>query len=400
MKGSEASRYHWLFGERHARTVYYRKDFIDYALMCVVTAMLLLVSYGPSHPLALAGCAMSLIMLASFAYRHGAALTMPLILRRPQELVYSVVYKLRNIRAYWVIGLVVLAAENLFVYLTPELSHRTDLMRTLAMWAFYLHFFGITLYRTIILVAHLRKTELVREVLMQTSWRKSINEKTNMTWEVFHAYFTGVLSHLLMISPIYIVIQYSNFSVWAIPVVIVLNIVNHYVWLKNFNDWSYRNHWLGHNSDFEFIYLHGPHHDAIPSGLLGVSECANLEGYVRHVVGSSLPFYCPFFSLLVFTVDVKSDIDMHQYIPGIFPKMSIDDLSVIHHATHHYGRLEPYGFGVKFDMPNVSDEYKKKYRYIPDEVKNSLLLDETLTGYRWDNPTYQRILELYGKYHH
>jgi hypothetical protein len=56
---------------------------------------------------------------------------------------------------------------------------------------FYIHLLYITIYRTAILVSHLAKKELIREVLMQTPWKRVITEKTNMTLEITHAYATG-----------------------------------------------------------------------------------------------------------------------------------------------------------------------------------------------------------------
>jgi hypothetical protein len=34
----------------------------------------------------------------------------------------------------------------------------------------------------------------------------------------------------------------------------------------------------------------------------------------------------------------------------------------------------------------------------PDEITNSIRLDEELTGFKWDNPIQQRTLSLYDKY--
>ena len=36
------------------------------------------------------------------------------------------------------------------------------------------------------------------------------------------------------------------------------------------NDWYIRDHYVAHHDRLSFIYLHGPHHDAIPIGLMAV----------------------------------------------------------------------------------------------------------------------------------
>src|SRR5262249_28075432 len=95
---------------------------------------------------------------------------------------------------------------------------------------------------------------------------------------------------------------------------------------------------------------------------------------------------------------VKIDIDSHQYIPGVFPRMPRGFYEVSHHSTHHFGHIEPYGFGINVDQPNVSEETKKRFSELPDELKNALELDEQLTGYQWDNPKHRWFLDLIDKY--
>jgi hypothetical protein len=58
--------------------------------------------------------------------------------------------------------------------------------------------------------------------------------------------------------------------------------------------------------------------------------------------------------------------------------------------------LAPYGLGLKLDQPSVSEDIKKKFRWLPDEFTNSIKLDEELTdssgtirlfGERWISTT-------------
>jgi hypothetical protein len=98
------------------------------------------------------------------------------------------------------------------------------------------------------------------------------------------------------------------------------------------------------------------------------------------------------------TVEVQKDIDAHQYIPGVFPKLPRIVLEVSQHSTHHYGPIEPYSFAIKVDQPDSPTNYQKLFRGLPDELRNSARLDEELTGFQWDNPTQRRTLSLYEKY--
>ena len=93
----------------------------------------------------------------------------------------------------------------------------------------------------------------------------------------------------------------------------------------------------------------------------------------------------------LYTSEIKGDIELHQYIPGVFPRLSIEGLELYQHSTHHYGPLEPYGFAF-----NLGD--KGGYKLMPDEMRNAIELDERM-GFKWDNPTFRRTKALYQKYH-
>ena len=172
----------------------------------------------------------------------------------------------------------------------------------MALYLFYAHFLSITAFRTVLLVDHLAKKELVREVLVETSWRRAINNNTNMTLEILHAYCTGVLTHIILIAPWYLVITYSRFSLVFLPALCILNFVVYFKWVKAINAWFYRDHWLGHNSEVEFVFLHGTHHDAIPSGLIAVGENGFLEGFLRFTIGAPGAFFDPVTAFLTLYV--------------------------------------------------------------------------------------------------
>lgn len=398
MRRHDPAVFHKMFGEREPRIAYYKRDFLDYTVMVLLTALVAAVSYG-GHVLSIISVALCAWAIVTFALRHGVELRIPLLLRRPQDVLYMFGYKLQNMTPLYGIALGVLLLENIAIRMTPGLPHHVALMRTIAFYLFYMHLIGITLFRTAILVDHIAKKALVREILMQTPWRRIVNERTNMTLEVVHAYCTGVLTHIILLSPWYLVIKYADFSVVFLVPACAINIFIHAKWMRAINAWFYRDHWLGHNSELEFIYLHGTHHDAIPSGLLAVSENGFLEGVLRLTIGAPVTFYSPLIAFLVFTVEIVGDINGHQYIPGVFPRLPRELLRVAQHATHHYGPLEPYSFGIKVDQPESGDAYKDLFRGLPDELRNSAKLDEELTGFVWDNPTYRHTQGLYDKYH-
>jgi len=391
--------FHKLYGTRQPRAVYYKRDFLDYLLMIALSGLVVVLTYGFRHVMSIVGVALCAFVLAMFVVRHGIELRFPVILRRPQDVLSMFVYKLQNLSLPYLIALGLLLLENVLIAATPNLSHHVETMRNVALWLFYVHFLAITAFRTVILIDHLRKKEMVRDVLMQTAWKRVIDENTNITLEIVHAYCTGLLTHIILIATWYLVIGYSKFSLIFLPVVCVIDVVIHLKWMKAINAWFYRDHWLGHNSEFEFVFLHGTHHDAIPSAMIAVAENGLLEGFLRLSMGTPVSFYNPVMSFLITTLEVKMDMEAHQYIPGVHPRLPMKVMEVSQHSTHHYGSIEPYSFGIKVDQPGATEEYQKLFSGLPDELRNSAKLDEELTGFKWDNPTHRRTMSLYDKYH-
>lgn len=398
MSTFSTDEFHQLHGAKKQRMTYQDKDFLDYALMLALCALAAGGAYGATHPLAMAAYLMSAFTLFTFVRRHGIKIKMPLILRQPAELAYMALHKLQNIRGPWLVALALLLAENLFVHLTPQLPHQVELMHTLALWAFGAHFALITVYRTAILIAHLRKRELVREILMQSVWRTRLEKQPSITLEIVHAYVTGMLTHIVFLAPWFMVITYSNFSLLALPVTVVAAALIQQRFAKRVADWFYRDHWLGHNAELDFVYLHGPHHDAIPSGLIAVAGNGFLEGYLRGLVGFPTPLLNPLMAALFYSIDVKIDIDSHQFIPGVFPQQPREFYQVTQHSTHHFGRLEPYGFAINLAVPDISEKTRKMFKLLPDELKYSIRQDEQLTGYEWNNDRHRWFLALVDKY--
>jgi hypothetical protein len=398
MKPVDAKHFHKLYGVRKQRITYQDMDFLDYVIASLISASLIWFAYGPNHVLLMVGLALFAFMIATFPMRHGVQLRVPLVLVRPQEILYSLIHKIQNIKPPYFIALGVLLIENYIIFLTPDLPHEVELMHKIAVYLFWGHFIIITIYRTAILTAHLRKRQLVREILTQSIWRTSLERQPSVVLHILHAYFTGILTHIVYLVPWYLVITYFNFSILLLPATCLVAFLIQRKSVKQLNHWFYRDHWLGHNSEFDFVYLHGSHHDAIPCGLIGVAGNGFLEGFFRGALAFPIPFYSPVMAAIFYTLDVKIDMDLHQYIPGIFPKLSREFYGVIQHSIHHYGRVEPYGFAINLDQPNISDNTRKQFRSLPDELKYSIKLDEELTGYEWDNARFRWFLDLVDKY--
>jgi len=395
MTNSDPAYFHRIYGSKKPRAVYYKRDFIDYVLMLSACGVVIRISYGPANVLSVGGIVLCVTTLAMFVHRHGIELSFPVLLRRPQDLLFVFLYKIRNLRGPYFAGLALLVAENALIGATPGLPHYSALMRSLALYLFYGHFAAITAMRTVILVEHLRKRNLVHEILMQTPWQRVVRH-SSIKLEIIHAYCTGLLTHIVLLGPWYLVLTHVHFSLVLLPLMCAANVYVYWRWLRTINSWFYRDHWLGHNSELDFVYLHGPHHDAIPCGLIGGAENGFLEGFLRFTLGSPSPFFNPLFSFLVYTLEMKQNIEAHQYIPGLYPKLSKELMEISQHSTHHYGPIEPYGFCIKVDQPG--GKYKDWFRQLPDELRNSAKLDEELTDFVWDNPIHRLTLRLYERY--
>ena len=396
MAEHDAEIFHRLYGIRKPRTCYYRRDFVDYTLMILATALVAGFSFGFLHWMALASFGLCTFLLSTFIVRHGVELRVPLILRRPQDLLYMIVYKLLNLKPQWFIAAGLLLLENVLIAATPALPHHVEWMRTGVLWLFYAHFAAITLYRTRILAGHLAKKEMVRDVLMQTPWKRTINRQTNITLEIVHAYVTGLLTHILYLAGWYVVLMHVRYSLLFVPVVCAIDVVIELKWYRTLNRWFYREHWVGHNSELEFLYLHGNHHDAIPSGMIAVAENGFLEGFCRSLIGPPVCYYHPIAAALFMSLTVWYDMLTHQYIPGVYPGLSSAIVKTTQHSTHHFGQLAPYGLGGRSTAPGGVK--RPRARLMPREMSNSIELDEELTGFAWDNPTFRNTLSLWERY--
>lgn len=402
MSTAKVERFHKLYGKHKRRTNYQDKDFLDYLLMLAACAGVLVLGYGIAHPLAWIGAAVCVFMGVMFAVNHrvtAKSLKLPMILHAPHEAVYLLIHKIQNIKAPYFVAIALLVAENVLIHYTPQWPHHVDWMRRIGMFVFWAHLALLTTYRTAIFIAHLRKRAHVQEVLSHSSWKSRTETPAQTTLAIVHGYATGLLTHLVYLVPWYLILTHVNFSLLLTPLTVALAFAVQKVNVKTLNDWFYRDHWLSHNSEFDFVYMHGMHHDAIPSGMIAVAGNGPLEGLIRSGLAFPIPFFNPLTAGFFYTIDVRADIDMHQYIPGVFPKLPREFLNVIQHSLHHFGRLEPYGFAINLDQPDISDELKKMTKVLPDELKYSIRLDQELNGHQWDNAKFKWYMALVDRYH-
>ncbi|HVZ30991.1 MAG TPA: hypothetical protein VG963_01110 [Polyangiaceae bacterium] len=364
----EATRYHRVFGRRKPKITYFARDFSDYLLMNGLVALVVAAVFGAIHPMALIGMALCLLMTVAFPVRRGFKLAAPLILKRPQEIVYTLVYKVLNIRWELFLAVCLVLSEQAFIAFLPSLPHKVDLMRQVGLVFFYLSFTIVTLFRTRSLIDHLRKRDIVRAVLSDdTAWKATI-ATTGPTFEIIHAYASGLLSHITTTAPWYLVITLLDHSILFLPVGFVLSasLQRHFFTCREFRlwekrkkqdpaksgprpemfgtvaSWFYRDHWVGHNSEFEFLYLHGTHHDSIPVGLIATGENGHLEGFLRYCFGYPTALLSPIWAFLELTFLFILNIGSHQYVPGIYPYSYWHSTGNVH-FLHHFGRLVPYG---------------------------------------------------------
>lgn len=396
MKSLDKEFFHKLYGQRKPRITYFKKDFLDYSIMSVLTVLIVFFAFGPRNPVSAIALFIGLYSIIAFSIRHGVRFRVPIILTAPQNVLFAFIYKIQNIKPVYLLALVVLLLENYVIYLTPSWPHKVDLMRQLGFGLLYLHLFVFFLYRTAILVALLKKKKLVHEFLCQTSWKSFLSKQPVIELEIIHAYFSGLLTHIVFVVPWYLVLKYFDFSILFIVLVVPLNLFTQLKYLYVHNEWFYRDHWLGHNSEVEFVYLHGTHHDAIPCGLIGVAGNGHLEGVMR-MVGFPTQFFNPIAAFLTFSVLVKQDMDLHQYIPGVYPKLPRLLHEVSQHSTHHFGSLEPYSVGLKYDQPHITKAVSDAAKF-PDVVKNSIVLDEQLSDFEWHSSKYRKYLALFDQY--
>lgn len=373
---------------KHARIymVYKAKDLILYIFSLT---MMFLISYCASTELwqIVITFSMLLYLLVIFVLKHGFELdfsSIRLILMEVTGYIRIVLADFGwNRRCIILITLsygLSLAAEKLFI---NRIDGTFWVMPFPYLTIFYIHFLLITGYRTLILVAHLRKSKVVIEFLKGSPWKTQLSNLSGFH-HIVHAYVTGILCHIALVLPLLVIYKYfvpTYFRelclvVFVFLVDIVLNSTNstsnglpHRA--DNFFLWFRTRHEHDHKNRFYFTVFHGHHHDAIPSGLIAATENGLLEGVHRSIVRMHFMYPASLF-LLQLGMNVPINIVGHQYIPNVFPFSASVIRLKHHHAVHHLLNLLPLAFGYFPYLQNCVDQgynpSNAKARWFADSV--------------------------------
>jgi len=322
-----------------------------------------------------------------FLIRHGAKFELGVVRVALGGLTSYPAVLLRNWKTGRV-GIVPIAAVFLLAlmaehFLRPALGGTIWLKPFPWWWPLWAGFLIVTAFRAAILIAHLLRASVVREVLENSAQRKSI-AKIPIRHHIFQAFVTGMLAHLSLIAPAVL------FFTWTSPSILreVLLIAGYMLWAAaarllikhNLIEKTslihyrlfYNNHRLAHQSRFFFTVFHGHHHDAIPSALVG---SAGGTGFLENV-DRTLTWLDPLNSVVVMQLDwmysMAFDMIVHQYIPGVFPFAKVTVIGRAHHVTHHFGSALPLGmiFDAYIEARDMDNGYK------PDNAVTRWFLSE------------------------
>lgn len=383
-----------------AKMVYNSSDFGDYSVMTCLSWLSCGLCYGFGHLFTQFVGLASLFLCSTFIMRHGAQWKrVPVLLSHPVSTIFNaLLHRFQNTRfAYFAQISLCLAEAALFssgaiqqtqVYAFLKeaiVSHLGPARLTTSFWCvtfggFYLHLALLSFYRLLVFCAHVWNHKHVFDFLSQTGWKKtlsfvprsstntssilySLEELADHLVGLLHAFVTGIYTHVVALIPWFCCLKLVDASArsaldpssldatlcfmlaisWTLRVAFVENKIRMDFFTCDQNSWALREHWLGHHDLFEFNYLHGPHHDALPVGMIAVSDHGPLEGLLRHSFGMFDSFLCPPLAAYTWTISVKWDIDGHQYVPGVFPwSFPIVDIGY-HHAEHHFLSMHPLG---------------------------------------------------------
>lgn len=361
---------------------YRPEDFPLYVLGLALAG--LLITPALQHPIAQTAFLAALVYLAGFfLIRHGAKFESDVIRAALEGMARYPGMLLRN---WWTARSAIIAIAAIFILaITAESLLRPGLTGTRWLdpfpwqWVVWTAFLIVTLFRLIIMVAHLLRASVVREVLERSTQKHTI-KVFSMPSHIFQAFITGMVAHLSVVAPCVLFFMWTNptnlreallfggFVVWtaiAMPlrkrgVLEKPGVISHRL--------VYENHKIAHQSRFFFAVFHGHHHDAIPSALIG---SAGGTGFFENV-DRALTWLEPLTSIVVkqlgWAYAIAFDMVVHQYIPGVFPFAKITVIGAAHHVTHHFGSALPLGL--------IYDGYVE-----PRDMENGYKPDNVVT--RW-----------------
>lgn len=388
----------------------YRKEDFPLYLLSLLVPGILIVPALPHRGAQVAVVCALVYLAVVFVIRHGAtfdasvvrvalegAASYPAVLARGWRTARHAVIPVAVIFA------LALGAEQL---LRPSLAGTTWLRPFPWQWAVWVPFLLLTLFRVVILIAHLLRASVVRDVLNASPQRKSI-EILSIHQHIFHAFVTGMVAHLSLVAPC------ALFFIWTEP-----SILREGLLVAGYTAWSgialplrkrkilkrpgsianrlvYQNHHIAHQSRFYFTVFHGHHHDAIPSALIG---SAAGTGFLENA-DRAMTTLEPLKSILIVQVTwayvIAFDMVVHQYIPGVFPFATPTVTGVSHHVTHHFGRALPLGivFRGYIEPGDMTNGYK------PDNAVTRWFLSEVERREGLDPELGRKFLTLndYGK---
>jgi len=247
--------------------------------------------------------------------------------------------------------------EQVVIRLTPSWPHGIEAYRSVYWWMFYAFFLAVTCFRTVCLLTHLWQRQYVFAFLAGTGWDKMIRPGAGrQVLDLLHAYGTGLLCHIFALGPLYLVLWFFDHSLLLMPVRFVcdVSLLGWFSQAGDFNEWLYRDHWVDHNCGFHFVYLHGPHHDALPVSVMAGNDTGIIEGFLRFLCAEPHTYFSPVFSCVFFPAHVVLDMIFHQYVPGVFPYSRMVLRFGHRHVEHHFFNLQPLGSG--FENPPGDDQ--------------------------------------------
>jgi hypothetical protein len=373
---------------------YHAEDFPLFLLSLTLTGILI----APALPhrfeqVLLVGALVYLALM--FPIRHGAKFESSVFRVALEGMARYPAILARNLRTASHAAIPTAAAFLLALtiehFLRPSLAGTKWLSPFPWQWAVWTAFLLVTLFRVTILIAHLRRASVVREVLEKSPQRKTI-AVLSIHQHIFHAFITGMLAHLSQVAPcvlFYMLTDPSNLretlliagcALWS---VIARPLRKRRIIKRPFNHLFYQNHTRDHQSRFLFTVFHGHHHDAIPSALIG---SGGGTGFLENAA-LGLSMLDPLKSIVVAQVSwvraIAIDMVIHQYIPGVFPFSKATVVFAAHHVSHHFGSARPLGivFRDYVESGDMNDGYKPNNavtRWFLSEVERRERLDPEL----------------------
>jgi len=269
------------------------------------------------------------------------------------------------------IAVVFLLALTVEHFLRPSLAGTKWLDPFPWQWVVWVAFLIVTAFRVAILIAHLLRASVVREVLENSTQKKAI-AKFSIQQHLYQAFVTGMVAHLSLVAPVVL------FYMWTSP-----SILREALLLAGFLLWRaiarllekrnliekphitlhrqfYDNHKLAHQSRFYFTVFHGHHHDAIPSSLIGSAGGTGFFENVDRALMWATPLYSIVARNLLWVYSISIDMVVHQYIPGVFPFAKVTVTARAHHVTHHFGSALPLGmiYDAYIEAHDMNNGYK------------------------------------------